>query len=141
MAEQSNLTPAQAAEYWMRYLQPYASRGIRLGSPAITNSGFPGKGLEWMREFLDACGRLGCTIDFLAVHWYNTDPVGSQERFKGFVEEAGRLAAGRSVWITEFGIWGASDRVQAEWLEDVMPWLGGCFLIMGDFEGERSANC
>ncbi|TGZ85672.1 glycoside hydrolase [Ascodesmis nigricans] len=121
-AEQAHLSPAKAAEYWMKYLQPYAGR-VRLGSPATTNSNQPGQGIVWMKEFLSICAKLGCTMDFLAVHWYNTDPVGSAERFKEYVAEISHLAGGKSVWITEFGVWGASDAVQAEWLEEVMPWL------------------
>lgn len=39
-----------------------------LGSPAVSNSGNPGEGLDWLREFMDQCD--GCNVDFICVHWY-----------------------------------------------------------------------
>jgi len=37
--EQSNIPAVQAAVLWKRYIEPMKADGIRLGGPAITNSG------------------------------------------------------------------------------------------------------
>lgn len=51
---------------WKADINPLASSGIRLGSPAVTSAD---SGLPWLSAFLAQCS--GCTINFLAVHWYS----------------------------------------------------------------------
>lgn len=118
LPDQANLTPEQAAEAWHEYLEPYAGKA-KLGSPAVCNG--DGKvGLNWLAKFLEACS--GCTIDFIAIHWYglaNDDGVGF---FKEHVGKAVNAAGGRPVWITEFQPNGSPEE-QARWLEQILPWL------------------
>ncbi|KAI9066055.1 glycoside hydrolase family 128 protein [Trametes sanguinea] len=62
---QSNLSPVQAAELWMEYIEPKRSLGYKTCSPAV--SARP-NGQQWMQQFLQACS--GCTVDYQCLHWY-----------------------------------------------------------------------
>lgn len=74
-------------------------------------------GLGWLESFIKSCS--GCTIDFLAIHWYNG---GTASDFKKYIEKAKGIAGGRKLWITEFQAPG-NDAEQAKWLAEVLPWL------------------
>ncbi|KAI0999833.1 hypothetical protein K3495_g8365 [Podosphaera aphanis] len=115
LGEQSSLTIPQAAEGYRRFIQPYAGKA-KLGSPAVTNGGAP-MGLAYLTGFMVACA--DCTIDFIAIHWYNG---GNAQDFKEYVTKAHIVGGGRPVWITEFEASGDPAQQQA-FLNDVLPWL------------------
>ena len=93
----SSLNPQVAAQVWMQYIEPLASKGVKLGAPAC--SGAP-TGLQWLREFFTACDQ--CTIDFVPLHWYGN--------FEGLASHVGEYIAAfnRSTWVTEFALNNAS---------------------------------
>lgn len=93
VADQADLSAADAAAAWMTYMEPFAANA-QLGSPAVSNDGY-----AWMEEFLEACS--DCTIDFLAVHWYNDYTLFSD--FQNWVDSICDLGNGKQVWITEVG--------------------------------------
>jgi hypothetical protein len=118
--DQANMSPADAAQAWQKYMNPYAGRA-KLGSPGVTNSGNPGVGLEWLEAFFVACAGQ-CKVDFLAVHWYA--PGSATEYFKQHMDKA--ISLGNShgvseVWLTEFQAQG--DEVS--FMKEVLPWLDG----------------
>jgi len=113
------MSPEDAAKAWKTYMEPYAGKA-QLGSPAVTNSGSAGQGLDWLNSFMGNCSS-DCTIDFVAVHWYDSN--GSVDYFKQYMQKASQQAAGKPIWITEFGMNGASDSDQANFLNQVIPWL------------------
>ncbi|KAF8247158.1 hypothetical protein K440DRAFT_654906 [Wilcoxina mikolae CBS 423.85] len=132
---QSDLSPETAAAAYRTYMQPFAGKA-KLGAPAVTNSGTPGQGLSWLKSFLAVCS--DCTIDFVPIHWY--DPTGGIEYFKKHMTEAKDVAGGRKVWLTEFGVPGASQEIQAAFLKAVEPWLDAQdwierYAYFGVFEG------
>lgn len=132
---QANLSPREAADAWLKYLEPYAWK-VKLGSPAVTNSQKAGKGLNWLSEFLEACH--DCTIDFIAIHWYGhagevagkSDDDNNNEggdlimiqKFKDHIAKAREIAKARPVWITEFQPQGDQTH-QANFLNEILPWL------------------
>lgn len=118
LPQQANLTPEQAVEAWREYLEPYAGKA-KLGSPAVCNGGGE-MGLNWLARFLAACS--GCTIDFIAIHWYGLASDDGVGHFKEHVGKAVQAAQGRPVWITEFQPNGSPEE-QARWLKQVLPWL------------------
>lgn len=115
LGAQSNLSPAAAADGWKTNMQPFAGKA-KLGSPAVTNGGNP-MGLTWLSSFISQCN--GCTIDFVAVHWYNG---GDATAFKAYMTNAYAAGGNRPLWITEFEASG-DDAQKAAFLQDVMPWL------------------
>jgi len=90
---QSNLTPAQGAQMWQTYLEPLRAQGIRLGSPAPSSAP---SGLTWLQEFLTSCAG-GCTVDFIALHWYDVNATDFQTYVETFYS-----TFQRPLWITEW---------------------------------------
>jgi len=92
---QSCLSPQDAANAYMQYMMPFANRAS-LGAPAVSNGA---GGLPWLRDFLSACASLGCRIDFVPVHWY--DSATNIAYFQNYLNEAHDAAGGRQIWLTE----------------------------------------
>ncbi|RKF76916.1 Alkali-sensitive linkage protein 1 [Golovinomyces cichoracearum] len=115
LGEQSSLSVGDAVSGYQNLMQPYAGKA-KLGSPAVTNGGSP-MGLTYLKNFINACS--GCTIDFIAIHWYNG---GSADDFKNYVAKAHIVGGGRPVWITEFEGPGDAQQ-QQKFLKEVLPWL------------------
>jgi len=119
MAAQANMSPAAAAAAYKKYMHtPFAGKGPRLGSPAVTNSGTAGQGLDWLKSFMAAC--TGCQIDFVAIHWYDTN--GNFDYFKQHIQDA-YTQTKKPIWITEFGYYGASTQAQADFIAKAVAWL------------------
>ncbi|EKD20976.1 uncharacterized protein L3040_004595 [Drepanopeziza brunnea f. sp. 'multigermtubi'] len=112
---QANLGYAAAATGYMTYMQPYASKA-KLVSPAVTNGGDP-MGLTWLTNFIAACS--ACTIDAIAVHWYNG---GDAAAFKAYMAKAYAAGGNRPIWVTEFQASGTALE-QAAFLKEVMAWM------------------
>ncbi|POS85717.1 hypothetical protein EPUL_004139 [Erysiphe pulchra] len=115
LGAQSSLTVAEAVAGYQQLMQPYAGK-VKLGSPAVTNGASP-MGLAYLKNFIASCS--GCTIDFVAIHWYNG---GNADDFKNYVAKAHAVGGGRPVWITEFEASGDAGQQQV-FLNEVLPWL------------------
>ncbi|KAK0476835.1 glycoside hydrolase [Armillaria novae-zelandiae] len=99
--QQSNLTPSEGADMWKTYIEPLHSQfeGVRLGSPAP--SGAP-SGKTWLEQFLTECD--GCTIDFIALHWYDINSTQFISYLQDFHE-----TFDRPIWVTEWACQNFND--------------------------------
>ncbi|KAF8070086.1 glycosyl hydrolase catalytic core-domain-containing protein [Lyophyllum atratum] len=97
---QSNLTPADGATMWKTYLEPLRAQGIRLGSPAPSSAP---SGKIWLQDFFTACDG-GCTVDFIALHWYDVNAT----RFIEYVEDFYNTFQ-RPLWVTEWACQNYND--------------------------------
>jgi hypothetical protein len=120
LSTQSNIGYQAAAAGYMTYMQPYAGQA-KLGSPAVTN-GDPasGMGLGYLTNFMNSCHDLGCQVDFITIHWYDT--ATNIQYFQDHVTQAYTAGGNRPVWITEFGASGTTQEQQT-FLDAVLPWL------------------
>ncbi|KAI0039545.1 glycoside hydrolase family 128 protein [Auriscalpium vulgare] len=98
---QSNITPQVGAQLWKQYLEPLRAQGIRLGSPAPSSAP---SGKTWLQDFLTACAG-GCTVDFIAMHWYGVDA----NQFISYVADM-HQTFNRNIWVTE---WACQNYVDA----------------------------
>ncbi|BGO98576.1 hypothetical protein JCM10021v2_002237 [Rhodotorula toruloides] len=120
LAEQSNISPKDAADAWKQHIQPLAGLA-KLVSPGVTNgvktaTGAP-MGIAWLKEFIAACD--GCTIDAVALHWY--DAASNTAYFTSYLEQAYKNLS-KPIWLTEFmGTGSPTD--QATFLKFADPWL------------------
>lgn len=121
LASQANLTPQQAADSWRTYMEPYAGHA-KLGSPAVCNGGGL-TGLNWLTSFFDACS--GCTVDFVAIHWYGLANEQGVADFKDHTTKAIAAANGKPVWITEFKPDGSPDEM-ASFMTQILAFLDSC---------------
>ena len=77
---QSNISPADGADLWKAHIEPLRAQGLKLGSPAP--SGAPA-GKQWLLDWMDACGG-GCTVDFIALHWYDINSTAFMEYLQDY---------------------------------------------------------
>ncbi|KAL8761602.1 MAG: hypothetical protein Q9184_002277 [Pyrenodesmia sp. 2 TL-2023] len=127
---QANLTPAQAATVYKKYVQPFAGQ-VTLASPAITNGG-GATGLGFLENFVGQCG--GCHFDIINVHHYvnradvNVDQAVSA--VQSFLSKDVAAFQARhpqfqntKICLGEFWLWNASDEEGAQYLTKLLPWL------------------
>ncbi|KLO12832.1 glycoside hydrolase [Schizopora paradoxa] len=111
LAQQANMSPQQAAQAWIQYIEPLRSQGYSLISPV--GSGGP-QGKQWMTEFLQACNG-GCTLDGMAVHYYGT----SAQSFIDYVSDTYNTFQ-VPIWVTEFACEDFSGQnIQCTWDQTV----------------------
>lgn len=118
-AGQANMDAATAAAAYIQYLTPYAG-SVRLGSPAITNSGTDGEGVSWLKQWVSACNGQ-CSFSFCAAHWYS--PASSSDFLNYVTQVHEACGTDKTVWITEFAPIGADDATISSFLEEVQDAL------------------
>ncbi|KAL2133351.1 hypothetical protein VTI74DRAFT_2515 [Chaetomium olivicolor] len=109
---QANMSPQLAATKHIELMNPFQGKAS-IGAPAITNSGEPGQGIQWLQQFFDACGGR-CAVDFVNIHIYGVDT----NTFLAHVRKVGELFK-KPVWITEFAFGGSDSEINAQ-LETVI---------------------
>lgn len=116
---QANMDAASAAAAYIQYLTPHAA-SVRLGSPAITNSGTDGEGVSWLKQWVSACDNQ-CQFSFCAAHWYS--PASSSDFLNYVTQVHEACGTDKTVWITEFAPTGADDATISSFLEEVQDAL------------------
>lgn len=124
------MSPTLAAQQFQEVLTPYASGKIKLGAPAVTSRDAaknPGKGLDWLFDFLDHCKT--CQISFIPLHWYGYQPEGENvEAFKAYMTEARKKLVEKGwdkpIWVTELGVMDKSETENVNFLKDATSWMG-----------------
>ena len=104
----------------MKFMQPFAGKAT-LVSPAITNGPPPAMGTGWMDSFLTECDKLGCTVDAIAAHIY--DSATNIGYYKNYIADLGTRYK-RPTLVTEFGAAGSLEQQQA-FLREIVPYLNG----------------
>lgn len=131
---QANMSPKAAASRFMKELEPYRKKGIKVSSPQIVWN------TKWMASFLKHLRARGGDVDFIAIHYYGSwKDLG---RFKKFVKTV-HNKFGKDIWVTEYGVTASSGGSSAQikgfqtkatkWMEKRsyvkrVAWLG-CFAI------------
>lgn len=94
-ANQANMSVDVAIAAWPNLVRS----GLRVGAPAVSDSGVAGQGLSWLYEFMDEADALGYRIDFVPVHFYKCGWSATQyyNWLLGIYQRTGR-----PLWITEF---------------------------------------
>lgn len=93
-AHQAGMSVAEAISLWPRL----EARGLRLGSPATTQSQTLGPN-SWQKRFMAEVERRSLRVDFMAVHYYST--TGSVREFRDWLIAVYREYE-RPIWVTEF---------------------------------------
>ena len=94
-ANQANMSVETAIAQWPNLVRS----GLRVGAPAVSDSGVSGQGLSWLYEFMDEADALGYRVDFVPVHFYKCGWSASQyyNWLLGIYQQTGR-----PLWVTEF---------------------------------------
>jgi len=113
-ASESNISPTQAAQLWIQYIQPLRAQGIRLGAPAVTADT---TGAPWLINFMEAC--TNCTFDFIPLHWYGSGTPG----FYSYIWSVHTAYPTYPIWITEYAEVSANNTVVEQFLNDTIIYL------------------
>ncbi|KAJ7154903.1 glycosyl hydrolase catalytic core-domain-containing protein [Mycena crocata] len=105
ISSQGDMSPAYAADVWMKEIHPWAANGVKLGSPAVAWD------LDWTMKFLAELKKRGGHVDFVSVHWYGS--YKDIEGFKKFVSSA-HSRFGYNIWVTELGVTTGSRPTQQQ---------------------------
>ncbi len=71
---QANMTVGQAIAAWPNMTES----GLRVGAPAVSDSGVTGQGLDWLYSFMGQATSLNYRVDFIPIHWYKCGQSASQ---------------------------------------------------------------
>ncbi|WP_417279496.1 glycosyl hydrolase [Celeribacter sp.] len=93
-SEGSNLSVEQAVALWPKL----EARGLRLGSPAVTQDQTLGAS-SWQGRFMAQAEAKGLRVDFMAVHYYSTN--GNVKAFETWLRKV-HAEYKRPIWVTEF---------------------------------------
>lgn len=114
---QANMDPDWAVEEFMKELQTYADRGVRISSPQIVYN------LDWLQQFLDKCNQRGCKVSFIALHWYGSwKGIGDLQKWITTVHNRFNLP----IWVTEFGVTSESNpsgKQVHQFMSQALGWL------------------
>jgi hypothetical protein len=133
-ANQSDLTPQQAAADWPSVESLAKAQGALTVSPGVNFCGDCTVAsitdpYTYLADFFAACS--GCEIDHIAVHWYNCDLPSLQGYIDGNGSGlAGFVQFGKPIWLTEFACGGNdsggnpySVAEQQAYMEAAIPYL------------------
>ena len=70
LPDQANMSTDDAADAWMKHIEPLRKQGVRCGSPGISSAP---QGVQWMQDFWGKIKNKGSDVDFWNFHWYGTD--------------------------------------------------------------------
>lgn len=101
-SDQANMSVDDAIKDWPELL----GTGLRLGSPAVTDSAGQNVGIDWLLKFLNKAEDLDYRVDFVAVHYYRSfhnpgDAAGAAKQFYDYlkyVHDKTKLP----IWVTEW---------------------------------------
>jgi len=91
---QSNLSPDEGAAMWKTYIEPLKAQGLRLGSPAPSSAP---SGKQWLQQWLNTSCAGGCSVDFIALHWYDVNATAFIDYLEDFHD-----TFQRPLWVTEW---------------------------------------
>jgi autotransporter-associated beta strand protein len=94
-ASQANLTVAAAIANWPSMMQS----GLRVGAPAVSDSGVSGQGLDWLYGFMSQATNLGYRVDFIPIHFYKC--AWSSTQLSNYLAGVWQTT-GKPIWLTEF---------------------------------------
>lgn len=96
-----NLNPPGSVESAIWHWSSLLGTGLRVGSPAVRDSGRSG----WLYPFMQQADVADLRVDFIAVHYYwcydPANPSGAATQMYNFLKDV-HDTTGRPIWITEW---------------------------------------
>ena len=124
---QANMSVATALAYWPYMMQS----GLRVGAPAVSDSGLSGMGVNWLYSFMSQAANLGYRVDYVPVHSYKCNYSASalSNYLAGIYQ-----TVGKPIWLTEFNFgadWCSPDNdtsqaVEASYIASYISMLESC---------------
>jgi O-glycosyl hydrolase len=121
LQSQADLTPQQAADLWMKNIEPLRQEGYSTFiTPAVASSI---TAIQWYQEFFKAC--TGCQFDIMALHYYSTQSADMIAYITSLYQ-----AFKMPIWVTEYACMDYAGGPQAsnpeqvtEFMRNVTTWM------------------
>jgi len=111
-SDQSDIPPEEAAAAWIELQTKYPDRILVSPAPAGGNT-------NWFDPFFDACESLGCRIDYLATHHYESNPNHVMNKLEALYNRYGK-----KIWLTEFAMCCTHDENEIiDFVKEIIPRL------------------
>jgi len=94
-AVQANMTPTAAIADWPTMMR----WGLRVGAPAVSDSGVTGEGRDWIYAFMNQATNLGYRVDYIPIHWYKCGQ--SPTQMSNYLNDVYQRYK-KPIWLTEW---------------------------------------
>lgn len=121
IAAQANLGVKALCDAWAEHMNPFYGKATIVG-PSVSSSENAGQGLDYLNSWVEQCP--GAKFDDINIHWYGPSSAGF-DAFKAHYEKASSMFPGKKVWVTEFGLTGATADESADFLKSAQAYLDG----------------
>lgn len=121
IASQANLGVSALCDAWKEHMNPFHGKATIVG-PSVSSSENAGQGLDYLTSFASQCPEA--QFDDINIHWYGPASAGF-DAFKAHYEKAAAAFSGKKVWVTEFGLTGATPQESADFLKSAQSYLDG----------------
>lgn len=121
IASQANLDVPSLCTAWKDNMNDFYGKATIVG-PSVSSSQTEGQGLSYLSQFVEQCPEA--KFDDINIHWYGPSTAGF-DAFKSHYEDASSKFPGKQIWVTEFGLTGATEDESADFLKSVQEYLDG----------------
>ena len=121
MPSQANLGVSDLCDAWKANMNQFSGKATVVG-PSVSSSETEGQGLSYLSEFVKQCP--GAKFDDINIHWYGPSSAGF-DAFKSHYESAKSQFSGKQIWVSEFGLTGATAKESADFLKSAQEYLDG----------------
>ncbi|OAG11328.1 uncharacterized protein CC84DRAFT_9729 [Paraphaeosphaeria sporulosa] len=121
IASQANLDVASLCTAWKDNMNDFYGKATIVG-PSVSSSQTEGQGLSYLQQFVEQCPEA--KFDDINIHWYGPASAGF-DAFKAHYEDAASKFPGKKIWVTEFGLTGATETESADFLKSAQTYLDG----------------
>lgn len=121
IASQANLDVASLCSAWKEHMNGFYGKATIVG-PSVSSSQNDGQGLSYLQQFVQQCPEA--KFDDINIHWYGPATAGF-DAFKAHYQDAASKFPGKKIWVTEFGLTGATEDESADFLKSAQTYLDG----------------
>ncbi|KAL1595093.1 hypothetical protein SLS60_009780 [Paraconiothyrium brasiliense] len=121
IASQANLGVSALCDAWKAHMNDFYGKATIVG-PSVSSSETEGQGLSYLSQFVEQCPEA--KFDDINIHWYGPATAGF-DAFKSHYESAKSKFSGKKIWVTEFGLTGATEQESADFLKSAQEYLDG----------------
>ncbi|KAL5424360.1 hypothetical protein PMIN04_003281 [Paraphaeosphaeria minitans] len=121
IASQANLDVPSLCTAWQANMNDFYGKVTVVG-PSVSSSENEGQGLSYLQQFVEQCPEA--KFDDINIHWYGPASAGF-DAFKAHYEDAASKFPGKKIWVTEFGLTGATEDESADFLKSAQSYLDG----------------
>lgn len=141
IASQASMDVGTLCQAWTDNMNPFYGKATIVG-PSVSSSVEANQGLSYLQQFVEQCPQA--KFDDINIHWYGPASAGFTA-FQQHYQDAVSKFSGKKIWVSEFGLQGATAQESADFLQKAQTFLDGestcagySYFAVGNFD--PSAN-